>query len=295
MQCISCKLEENHMKLADETFVDFSIIGFKRSNKNSVLDFYYLFLNDKKEFFVMKNSFLIDRDKIDDEMAYLNHPIHELIDMNKFDQFRLDSVNKIMNKCNSRNSFYSDFEAVEILNDSVVVCYGFQNDINNKQQIKRLIIPAKIYMKIQIIKNSVIFKLPINPSIDKDILDVQIINNVDITYLGSDAGFDKGFINYYSLKDSENNIYGIYLPVVDKDCKSLIIKKNFNLKQFLALYHNYSQIDMRNILILDWIKDNEKSQVLSIYRNDKENNKLVFYILNESIEESIILHPYSCL
>ena len=159
MQCISCKLEENHMKLADETFVDFSIIGFKRSNKNSVLDFYYLFLNDKKEFFVMKNSFLIDRDKIDDEMAYLNHPIHETININKYDQYRSWTVNKIMSNCNSGNSFYSDFVAEEIVNNEIAICNAIQYNLSKKQQLKQFVIPIKIYMKLQIIKNSVLFKL----------------------------------------------------------------------------------------------------------------------------------------
>lgn len=292
MQSISCKIEENYINTGKVTFVDFSIIGFKTSKDNKILDFYYLFNDDEKEFYIIKNSFLMDKNKIDDEMAYLNHPIHETININKYDQYRSWTVSKIMSNCNSGNSFYSEFIAEEIINNEIVICNAVQYNLSQKQQLKQFVIPIKIYMKLQIIKNSVLFKLPINPSIDRDIfknIKIKKVNSVD--YIGSEFYNNKGFINYYSLKNSDDTITGIFLTVNDTNKK--LFKKNISLKQFSSLYKDYFQLDMRNLLILDWIdKDSNKKQFVTLYKSNIENNTLIFYITNDSMVESIISNPY---
>lgn len=293
MQIISCEIKENYVNKGEVCFIDFSILGFKRSNDKKKIDMYYLFKNQEKEFFVVKESFLLNQDNLDDEMAYLNHPIHKLIDIAKYDEMRKEAIRKTMERCNATNSYYSEFAAEEIINTDVVICKGIQFTLNNIQQVTRFVIPINIYMKIQIIKNSFIFKLPINVSIDSNPLYDNIkFHDIDkITYIGSESFNGKGFVNYYSLRDDKEST-GIFLPVSgDK----VLFAKNMELKKFTSMYSKYFQIDLRNILILDWIVKNKKKQIICILKaGEVFNDPINYYLLNEEIKESIILNPYKC-
>lgn len=293
MQIISCEKTENCTKKADVNFVDFSILGFKRSEDKKKLDIYYLFVSEIKEFHLIRESFLLNENNIDDEMAYLNHPIHDTINIDKYTLFKKDSIRKIMEKCNAINSYYCEFEAINIINRDVVICEGIQFTLNNIQQITNFIIPLHIYMRIQIIKNSIIFKIPIDASIDNNSLydNIKIIDVSEIKYLGSEFYNGEGFINYYSLKQKNNSI-GICLPVVNN--KKIIFKKNITLKQFNSLYKETFQVNRRNMIILDWAKDKSQIKLLClIYRTN--NNPIKYYLLKGEIQDSIILNPYLCI
>lgn len=292
MQIISCEINEKCKKNGEVCFIDFSILGFKRSNDKKKIDVYYLFTDQERDFFIIKESFLLDQNNLDNEMAFLNHPIHETIDMNKYSQFKKDAIKKTMEKCNATNSFYCEFSTEEIINNDIVICTGIQFTLNNIQQVTRFAIPMNIYMKIQIIKNSLIFKLPIDVSIDKNPIydkikfhDIKILN-----YMGSCTINGKGFVNFYSLRE-ENNTTGVFLPVAgDK----VLFSKNMDTKKFNSLYKNCFQIDLRNILILDWIVNNEKKQIICIFKKTDIKDDVHFYLLNGNIKESIILNPYKC-
>src|SRR5574344_1281424 len=153
MQIISCSIDEKCNKKGEVCFTDFSIMGFKRSRDKKKIDIYYLFADQTREFHIVKESFLLDQNNLDNEMAYLNHPIHETIDMDKYPEFKKEAVRKTMEKCNASNSYYCEFSTEEILNNDIAVCLGIQYALNNIQQITRFVIPMNIYMKIQIIKN----------------------------------------------------------------------------------------------------------------------------------------------
>ncbi len=275
-------------------FVDFSIIGFQinKSNNALVASIYFLFFNEEKDHFIIKHSYLLNHP--DNDMAYFNHPIHTVLNMKKFTGAVKEKVDKLFTEFSHTNSYYTDFKPLNIDKEECIIEL-IHIDISKVTVIRRAHLLIGDYLKIQNIINSVTFHRPINSSIDRDTSynSCEIINNLDVTYLGYQClSHEKGeyFAFFYLSEESSIKRIGLAIPIITSKEDIISDTKKMDLDIFTLTYKENYMIDSSKMLLLP-ILDNDKI-VYKVAINllvSKSTRKL--FITKESILNSKLFNP----
>lgn len=282
-----CKLQK------EVNFIDFSIIGFQINKVGSlVANLYFLFFDENRDYYVIKNSYLLNRP--DDDMAYFNHPIHTILNMRKFTGPVKDKVDKLFSEFNNTNSFYSDFRPVEFEENGVVVDL-VQINIGGFTNIKKAHLRMGDFLKIQNITNSITFHRPINSSIDRDksYYDCEIIKDLEVNYVGSQCMNSEAgeFFAFFSLSkiDSIKKV-GVAVPVVTNKKNILVNTTKMDITSFGTLYKENYMVDASKLLMLPVIEDSKLIYKIAInILIAKAKRKL--FVTNETITESKLFNP----
>ena len=287
------KKNEIHKVQPEERFVDFSIIGFQVNKVGSlVANLYFLFFNEEKDPFIVKNSFLLNRP--DDDMAYFNHPIHLILNMRKFEGAVKEKVDKLFEEFSNTNSYYSDFKPIEITDDEVTIEL-IQINLSGFTNIKKAHIRMGDYLKLQNIDNSVTFHRPINSSIDRDnsYYDCEIVKDLEVSYMGSQCmNTDNGeFFAFFSLSrnDSIKKI-GVAVPVVTTKKNILVNSTKMDITSFGTMYKENYMVDASKLLMIPLLENDKLVYKIAInLLVAKSKRKLL--ITNETITDSKLFNP----
>lgn len=294
---ISIRLKDNQN--LGNVFIDKMIfLGFKLSNKNNVLDLYFVLSNTTdSERFMVKNSFILDKENKETEMAYINHPLQSLLFIDRMPPGQRKSIQSLISEeVNASNSYYCDFKPVNIIND-LYIFNMVQTSLDGKQRVKQLAMNFKDYFRIETIRNKLIFKLPLNPSIDHDptFFNINSFKDVKITLLGINK-VDVNFAMFLKLVFEKHRPVGLLLPVQGIVGRQPIPRNEYDKNKFVEFYPDnfMANLDRFNIV---YIKDKEGNITnrMSILRKYMDNKRVDLYILDDDQLNDILLNPYKII
>lgn len=280
---------------SDIDFIDFSILGFKiggRSEKNLIANLYFLLFNKDKDPYILRHSYLLNRP--DDDMAYFNHPIHQIINMKKYTGAIKEKVDKLFEEFSHTNSYYTDFKPVSI-NDKEASFEIVNITINEVTNIRKATISFGNYLKIQNIINSITFHRPINTSIEKDdsYYNCEIVKDQEVNFLGSQClNAENGeFFAFFSLNNPDSiKRIGVAVPVITTTDNIQIETTKMDMASFGTMYKENYMIDASKLLILpEIINDKIEYKVAINILQAKAKRKLI--ITDESILDSKLFNP----
>ena len=302
---INAVIPDKYKELQQINVDDFFIVGYKLSSDKDSIDFYYI-VTDKDDKYLLKQSYLIDKENRATDMAYFNHPLH----MNLFiDRYGSDgfedmraSVTKLIEEFDHTNSYYCDFKAVNKIGN-YTMCNCIKKEVSGDVYIKRIILPDGIYYKEEAIKNCIVFKTPINPSIDTDKSydDMKIYNDISIKFFGyqvvDDETAGKNILAFYSMNlDSPlvDNIthVGVGVPVIALQ-KGIFSSHTTTIENFVDLYHINFVANVSNYMIVQVLEEDEIAYKFALCK--LLGNKRYLFITNESPDDSILFNPYKCI
>lgn len=290
---VNLRKNEACLKQSDLEFADFSILGFQINKIDTpIANLYFLFFTEDKDHFIIKNSFLLNR--IDDDMAYFNHPIHTILNMRLFEGVVKEKVDKLFEEFSHTNSYYSDFKPVEI-SDNKVVIELVQINIKGLTNTRKATIKMGDYLKLQNISNSITFHRPINSSIDRDnsYYDCEITKDLEVSYMGSQCmNADNGeFFAFFSLSrnDSIKKI-GVAVPVVTTKKNILVNTKKMDITSFGTLYKENYMVDASKLLMIPLIEDDKIVYKIAINLLVAKSKRKIF-LTNETITDSKLFNP----
>ena len=280
-------------------FIDKMVfLGFKLSDRNTILDLYFILNNTiESERFMVKTSFMLDKENIDKEMAYLNHPLQSLLYIDRMVPAQRKNIQSlILNEINANNSYYCDFRPIDIIND-LYIFNMIQTSLDGKQRVKQLSINFKDYFRIETIRNKLIFKLPLNPSIDHDptFFNINTFKDVKITLLGINK-VDVNFVTFLKLVMEKHRPVGLLLPVQGIVGKQPIPRNEYDTNKFVEFYPDNFMVNIDRFNIV-YIKDKEGNITnrMSILRKYMDNKRVDLYILDEDPLNDILLNPYKLI
>lgn len=295
---VNVSIELKNYQDLGEIFIDkMMFLGFKLSNDKNLADVYYILYNSmEEEKYLVKTSFLLDKKNIDKEMAYLNHPLQSLSYIDKFPTLEKEKIQRMIDDIDASNSYYCDFRPIDIIND----LYKFNmihTTLDGKQKVKRLVLRFKDYFRIESIRNKIIFKLPLNPNVDNDptFFNVLPIKEVKLNILGL-TRVETNFILFLQLVIEKCRPTGLFIPVEGLVGKEPIPRENYDNKKFIEYYPDNFMANLDRFYTI-YIKDNNGDIVIrmSILRKYPDNKRVSLYIIEDSIENSILLNPYKLI
>lgn len=289
--------KEKIKKERDLEFSSFSILGFQigKTSDNTVADFYFLFFDKDKDPYIIRHSYLLKKERMDDEMAYFNHPIHQIINMKKYTGAFKEKIDKIFEEFSHNNSYYSDFKPISITDEKAT--FELVNiTIDTITHYRTGSMSIGDYLKIQTIVNNITFHRPINTSIDRDIsyYNCEIVKDQEVNYIGSQCLDMKNgeFFAFFSLSNP-NSIkkIGVAVPVITtKD--NILVKdtNNLDVPTFGTMYKENYMVDASKLLLLPVPTDDGFEYKVAInLLLAKAKRKLI--ITDESILDSKLFNP----
>ena len=288
-----------HIEPADIHLSKMSVLGFDISNdpidKEKLLsNLFFMFIDQNtNKPVILKHSFLLN--DTDNDMAFFNHPLHDIWNMKKMDVNMKGVIQKLFNNFDHTNSFYTDAKPVKIDNNEVAIAIANIN-IADKAVVKNAYIPFEDFYKITVIINAIIFKrlLPIN--IDKDISygNYSVKHIKLIRYLGSDL-FDKNektssYFAFYSLHCENGDKKGVAVPVLADNSNIMVKSNELKMKSFDSMYKDHFACDMSKLLMWPVIIDDEIVYKIAINRLLPAGRRELL-LTEDGVEDSPLLNP----
>lgn len=287
--------EDMIQSCTDEVAItNFSIFGYKKY-KNNVIEFIYLFQDDKDKIYLIKNPFFVEDEE--KEKKYFESPIHIQQNLNLDIAMNDNNLRKMINDNFARfkdNTYYTDFRSNDVLFDKEYISiYGCKDYGTSTESLINFKIPFNIYFKIASIMNNIMMKLPIYATIEEDTRwdNYNLYDRCKLNYLGACATNDNHLISYYSL-NSNNNLIGF--AQLNENIRGGIINKIMSNEQFISLFgkDGFFLSDPTKTIILDWkVKDEIKSRV-AVVKPTKNNKRMNIYVIDQELTDSSILNPY---
>ena len=296
MMIVNPKAEGKVNNEADINFVDFTLLGFQigRAADNITANLYFLFFNESKDVFIIRHSYLLNKETIDDEMAYFNHPIHTILNMKKFTGAVKDKVDKIFEEFSHTNSYYSDFKPVS-MKDNDVSIEIVNITVDKITHIRKAHISMGDYLKLQTISNSIMFHRPINSSLERDVSykNCEILEDMEVNYIGGQSVNVERceFFAFFSITHP-NSIkrIGVAVPVVTTKENILVADTKLDVATFGTMYKENYMVDASKLLVLPIIvNDNIEYRVAINILRSKSTRKII--ITNETITNSKLFNP----
>lgn len=279
--------------IEDEGFIakEFAFVGFNIVNTASFdgVEFYF-YLSDDNETntYLIKNSFAFSEETMETDLAFLNSPLHDTINLNKLARDDGERLSELLLDIADDKQYYSSFKATSI-DDGNIICDAVHRDNEGKQHKISITIPFNIYSMIHILKNQMIYNIPINIFIDQDQSFEHVVLHDECTlkYIGCDTSYSSQVLAFYSLKDNYNTI-GLISPIQSLD--RMVLSNILTKEQFTELYKTYALINMTKIFFIDWIEDDNPIKKICIYFRDDDCVNI--YMIPDKVNECTLMKPY---
>lgn len=293
-QLINIEYDEKKSKIFPVRDIkDFSLLGFIINDGNKSISLYYLLFDSEGDSFLVKQAYLLN--DYQEDIKYFNHPLFSTLNIMKLPDIAKEDFKKIISKFDHTNSFYSTFKPYDIIDDNYY-CDLCSYNTDEDTRVYKVSLPRDIFMKLELIRNKIIFKLPFNPSIERDNWKhKQIIKNVKVEYLGSDIAKDdnKFTLTFFKLSYQDNHTnnlpIGICYPVGNQ--KDKIITKTMKTLDFVSLYKFNHIISMDNLLLVS-VKEDDKIVIKVAIVMD---NLGIYIITDQDPIDSFLFNPYKII
>lgn len=279
---------------------DFAILGYKRITEHTACLLYYF--SDKNDtVYMVQNSFLIG----EEDKEFLDNPINYFMDIDKLSNRDKETFDRIINEMTtSEKCYYTSFVPckIKIKAESItwkdgcisnsVTCKA-SSIIDGKQHVIDFIIPINIFIRLQIMKNRMIFGIPANVFIDQDdkYNNIKLHEKCDIQYFGCDPSNKDFIIALYVLKTSDQRI-GLAVPT--PSFNEIVTTKTIKIDQFTKLFPNSYSINMTKIIMADWVDDyNKPCRRVCVYIVNEDS--ISVYMMDDDPKDSILMKPHDMI
>jgi len=297
---ISCNVGALHLiSTAPLNLNDMSVIGFEvrkepGKEENYISNLYFLFLDEDKEPYIIKHSFLLNRP--DDDIAYFNHPLHEQLNMDKMNDMFKEKIKRLFKEFSHTNSFYTDAKPIY---------YDFKNNkatiklininLADKSTVKEAHISYADFFKLTTIINDVIFRRPIPLGIDKDISydNYRVIEIEDVKYLGADKIDESGqrFLAFYGLQYETVKRIGVAIPVITPTENIMTNINEMKVAAFNELYKDNFMCDLSKMMMMPVLDEiGALTYKLAINRLQPAGKRDIL-LTKDSPDDSALLNP----
>jgi len=283
-------INDGEFKVKDFAFVGFNILDERNDSLDGVEFFFYL-SDDKDDTYLIKNSFIFG-DNRDMDLEFLNSPIHDTINLNKQAKSNEERLSELLLDIADDKQYYSSFKAISVGKDcDDIKCIGVHTDKDSKQHKIEFSLPFNVYCRIHILKNQMLYNIPINVFIDQDpaYSKVNLHQNCNLSYIGCDTSYSTQILTFYSLSDILGRKMGLISPI--KALNDRILTSNIlDKEKFVTMYQNKMAIvNMTKIFIVDWVDGKEFVKRVCVYL--REENKVDIFMLGNA-EDCILMKPY---
>ena len=286
--CIEYPIKDDAIFDGDIKISDFAVIGFKIiDDKKSCLLFYLS--DDSDNVYMIQNTFEIN----DNDKVFFNNPINNLMNIDKLSDRDKEGFDKIINDMADNKCYYSSFKVSEIKdNAKTIVCLASHTSDNQQHKIN-FEIPFSIFVRLQILKNRMIFNIPMDVYIDQNekFNGIKFHRGCTVDYFGCDPG-QASVLALYVLKDAIQKKIGIASPV--PALKRIITTKIVPKEKFTKLFPDTFLVNMTKIIIMDWLdNDNNPCKMLCVYIID--NDQVSIYMINGNPSDNVLMKPYDMI
>lgn len=240
------------LNLNNMCFLGFEIRNEPNKKENYLSNLYFLFMDEDKEPYLIKHSFLLNNP--DDDMAYFHHPLHKEINMDTMNDMFKDKLKILFKEFDHNNSFYSDFKPISYdYKNNTAVMRLVNVNIADKATVKEAHISFADFFKITTIINDVIFRRPIPMSIDKDTSydNYRVLEIEDVKYLGADSIDETGrnFLAFYGLQYETVKRVGVVIPVATPNENIMTNMNKMKVSAFNTLYKDNFMCDLSKMMM----------------------------------------------
>lgn len=287
--CIKYEVNEKSIYDGEIKVKDFAILGFKTTSETTVGMLYY-FSDENDKVYMVQNSFLVS----EDDKTFLNAPINYLMNVDKLSARDKVTFDNIVNDMAANNCYYTSFSVIKLGDKLETVTCKCTHTINDEHHDIDLILPMSIFVRVQILKNRMIFCIPMNVFLDQDekFNNIRFHRGCTIDYFGCDASGDALLVALYVLKDGIGKKIGIASGVPSP--KKIITTKTVEKEKFSKLYPDSYIVNMTKIIMVDWIDDdNNPCTRLCVYIVNKDD--ISVYMMNGEPKDNVLMKPYEMI
>lgn len=287
--CIDYPVHEDAIYDGEIKVKDFAILGFKSIIKD-ITGLLYYFSDENDVVYMVQNSFSVN----DEDKLFLEAPINHLLNIDKMPDRDKETFNTIVNDMAANNCYYTSFDVIKLGDKLATATCRCTHTINDEHHYVDLILPMSIFIRVQIMKNRMIFDIPMNAFLDQDekFNELRLHRGCDVEYFGCDASGKEVIIALYVLEDGVGRKIGLASAVPSP--KKIITTKIVEKEKFSKLYPNSYIINMTKIIIIDWLDDNDNpcKKICVYIVND---NNVSVYMMNGKPADNILMKPYKMI
>lgn len=278
-------IDDGELKVKEFAFVGFNIThipinALDISEGNNGVEFYFYLSDFIDNTYLFKTCFIFN-ENTDTDLAFLNNSIHDTINLNKLSKNNPEGLSKLLIDIAEDRQYFCTFNAVSGTSESDLKCIATHNK-DGKQHKLAIQMSYTNYFRINIIKNQMIYNIPLNIFIDQDTAFDKLVlhNNCEVKYLGCDTSYSTQVLAFYSLCN-----IGLINPI--KSLNRIVASNILEKEKFITLYKSTSIINMTKIFFVDWVDG--KKRICIYFRN---NDSVDVYMLSDDIKECSLMRPY---
>ncbi len=271
-------------------FVGFNIVNERTKDINGV-EFYFYLEEAEEKVYMIKTMFAFEQESQETDLIFLNSPLHNSINLNKIASENPEKITEILLDIAEDRQYYCSFKAIEVSDDDKVTCTAVHTDEDGKQHKVNFIMPFTTFCRVQMIKNQMLYNIPINVFIDQDDAfdNIKFHKNCDLKYMGCDTSYKTQVLAFYSMKDDNDVSLGLISPV--HALYKIVVSNILEKEKFSELYKDKSAVvNMTKIFIMDWIDEGNSVKKVCVYFRDKKEVNV--YMINGNAKDCILMKPY---
>ena len=287
--CIDYPIHDDSIYDGKINVKDFAILGFKKID-DKMTGLLYYFSDQDDKVYLIQNTFLTD----EKDSVFLDAPINHLMNIDKLSDRDRESFDDIVNTMASNDCYYTSFKVENISDKADKITCSCTHTLDGKHHVIDLVLPFSIFVRAQIMKNRMIFNIPMNVFLDQDekFGNIHFHRGCTINYFGCDVSGSAMLVALYILTDAIGKKIGLAsgVPSPKKIVTTKIIKK----ETFAKLYPYSYVINMTKIIIMDW-KDDDGNYCKRVCVYIVEEDKVSLYMMIGEPGDNILMKPYKMI